>query len=371
MSFGDSMKRTILHADMNNFYASVECLYDPAIRNQPVAVCGSIENRHGIVLAKNNLAKKFGIKTGDVIWQAKQKCPKLVVVSPNYDRYLQFSQVAREIYLDYTDQVESFGLDECWLDVSGSTHMFGTGQKIADEIRARIKAELGVTASVGVSWNKIFAKLGSDMKKPDATTVITPQNYKHKVWPLAVTELLYVGRSTGKTLYKYGIKTIGELANTENTILKKILGINGVKLWAFANGLDNSPVTNVDTKPIIKSVGNSTTTPRDLTSDDDVKIVLYMLCESVAERLRELQTQCATVQISIRDYTLFAYERQQKLVYPTNLSDELFAAAFSLYQQHHVTGQAIRSLGVRACQLTPASIYTAYSFPKRKDYKTK
>jgi DNA polymerase-4 len=218
------MERVILHCDLNSFYASVECLYNPAIRNKPVAVCGRQDLRHGIVLTKNQVAKKFGIITGEAIWQAKQKCPQLVVVNPNYSLYLRFSKEAQELYSRYTDQIESFGIDECWLDVTGSIGLFGSGEMIATEIRERMKQELGITVSVGVSFNKIFAKLGSDLKKPDAVTIITKENYHQIVWPLPVEELLYVGRSTKRKLQNMAITTIGKLAAASPEALRKVLG---------------------------------------------------------------------------------------------------------------------------------------------------
>ncbi len=249
------MERVILHSDLNSFYASVECLYNPEIRDKPVAVGGSVEHRHGIILTANPLAKKFyGLKVGEAIWQAKQKCPNLVVVPPNYSLYIRFSKEVREIYKNYTDLIESFGIDEAWLDVTESTKLFGTGEKIANEIRSRIRAELGITASIGVSYNKIFAKLGSDIKKPDATTVITQDNFMDVAWPLPVNDLLYVGRSTFKKLVNVGILTIGDLANSPLTFLKKLLGKWGEYLWTFANGYDSSPVVKLDHTGSIKGM---------------------------------------------------------------------------------------------------------------------
>ena len=345
-----AMERVILHSDLNNFYASVECLYHPQLRNKPVAVGGDTEKRHGIVLAKNYIAKKYGIQTGEALWQAKQKCHDIVFVPPDFERYLEFSRAAREIYLYYTDRVEAFGLDECWLDVTGSTNLFGDGRKIADEIRRKIKFELGVTASVGVSYNKIFSKLGSDMKKPDATTVISQNDVKHKVWPLPVGDLLYVGSATKRKLYGMGIRTIGDMANTDAGLLREKFGKIGYMLWLFANGRDSSPVENISAEEQIKSVGNSTTAPRDLKTDADVKIVLYLLCESVAARLREHHFKCSTIQISLRDNRLISFERQGKLAVESNVSDMLFHRAFRLYQENR-PHYPIRSVGVRACQL--------------------
>lgn len=345
------MTRVILHSDINNFYASVECLYNPALRSMPVAVGGDPELRHGIVLAKNNIAKKYGIKTGEALWQAKRRCPDLVFVPPHYDRYIRFSRMVREIYADYTDKIEPFGLDESWLDVTGSL-VYQDGKVIADKIRERIKFELGITASVGVSYNKIFAKLGSDMHKPDATTTITVADFKDKVWPLPVRELLYVGSSASRKLAGYGIHTIGALARTEPRLLKNWLGINGVMLWQFANGMDISPVSN-DSYPI-KSIGNSTTTPRDLVSYEDVKITIYMLAESVASRLRENGFICRTVQLYVRDNKLVSFERQAKLPEPSCVSDTIAHASMRLFDLNVNEPFAVRSLGVRACDLAPA-----------------
>lgn len=340
----------ILHSDLNNFYASVECLYRPELRDKPMAVGGEPEKRHGIILAKNYLAKSFGIKTGEAIWQARQKCPDLIVVPPNFALYLRFSKLVRNIYYNYTDQVEPFGLDEAWLDVSGS-NIFGDGVSIADKIRERIKSELGVTASVGVSFNKVFAKLGSDMKKPDATTVITRDNYKSKIWHLPASDLLYVGPATSRKLTRYGINTIGDLALANLDLLHNMLGKWGGVLWAFANGYDKSPVMPMGEESIIKSVGNSTTTPRDLQNDEDVEKILMILCESIAARLREQGFKCRTVQIHIRDNNLYSFTFQGKLSQPTNLATELLAKAIGLFKANYLWLQPIRSLGVRGCDL--------------------
>ena len=346
------MERIILHSDMNNFYASVECLYHPELRGKPVAVAGDPEARHGIVLAKNYPAKACGVQTGDPLWMARQKCPDIVFTPPHYDRYMQFSTAAREIYSEYTDQVEPYGLDECWLDVTGSIALFGDGRAIADELRRRIRQELGVTASVGVSYNKIFAKLGSDMKKPDATTVITSERFKEIVWPLPVSDLLYVGRATHAKLKRYCIKTIGDLAAADQRFLQRLLGQNGMMLWCFANGLDTSPVSNIGAKSLIHSIGNSTTAPRDLVTDEDIKITLYVLCESVSARMREYDFVCDTVQLGVRDNELQSYERQGKLPYPNRTAKALFEKAFELYKRNHLSGKPVRSLSVRACRLS-------------------
>ena len=266
------MQRVILHCDMNNFYASVECMLNPELKNKPVAVCGSVEERHGIVLAKNYAAKAFGVSTGEAIWQAKQKCRNLVVVPPHFEEYIKYSKLARNVYQRYTDQVESYGIDECWLDVTGSSSLKGDGLLIAQEISRRMKSELGITVSVGVSLNKIFAKLGSDYKKPDAITTMYKSEYKQKAWSLPVADLLYVGKSTNRKLALFGIKTIGDLARADEDVLNSHLGKMGSILWSFANGYDDSPVKLENTHAPIKSVGNSTTTPKDL--PESVKFIL-------------------------------------------------------------------------------------------------
>ena len=344
------MERTILHSDLNNFYASVECLYRPQLRNVPVAVAGDQEARHGIVLAKNEAAKRCGVKTGNPLWLARQKCKDIVFIPPHHDEYMKFSRLAREIYSEYTDQVESFGLDECWLDVSGSAALFGNGKMIANTIRERIKNELGLTVSIGVSYNKIFAKLGSDLKKPDATTVIRRENFKEIVWPLPVSELLYVGASTKSRLHRCGVETIGALAQSDVTFLESLLGKNGRMLWMFANGLDTSPVSNVGAKSLVKSIGNSTTTSHDLISDESIRIVLYSLCECVSARMRECGFICKTVQVGIRDNNLHWIERQGALSIPNRTASSLFKKAYALVCSNR-TGNPIRSLSVRACDL--------------------
>ena len=343
-------KRIILHSDLNNFYASVECLYHPEYRGKPLAVLGDPEARHGIVLAKNYEAKSRDVRTGDPKWMAEQKCPGIVFVPPHYELYMKHSRLVRQIYSEYTDQVEPYGLDECWLDVTGSTRLFGSGEEIADKIRKRVKSELGVSVSVGVSFNKIFAKLGSDLKKPDATTVIECDRFKEVVWPLLVKELLYVGRATHNKLKRRGIFTIGDLANANPESLKFWLGKMGIVLWQFANGLDTSPVSNIGAKSLIKTVGNSTTAPRDLISDEDIRIILTVLCESVSARLREYGFICRTVQLGIRDNELEWIERQGKLEIPNRTAKSIFELSFALYKKH-ANGRPVRSLSVRACDL--------------------
>ena len=347
------MERVILHSDLNNFYASVECLYHPQLRDKPVVVGGDEEARHGIVLAKNQIAKAYGIKTGDVLWEARRKCPGLVSVPANFELYLKFSKKVREIYADYTDLIEPFGIDENWLDVTGSLGLYGSGENIADAIRKRVYEELGVTVSVGVSFNKIFAKLGSDMKKPNATTIITKENYPSAIWQLPASDLLYVGRSTEKKLSAMCVHTIGDLARCDVNLLHKRLGVWGIMLHRFANGEDHSPVAKREAESCIKSVGNSTTAPRDLTTPEDVKAVFYMLAESVAARLRGYGLKCTGVQIYIRDKDLISCERQAKLAFPSCLTSEIAEKAMEIFTSKYHMSKALRSIGVRGIYLVP------------------
>ena len=350
------MARHVLHVDMNAFYASVECQRRPELRKKPVAVCGDPEARHGIVLTANYVAKPKGVKTGMAIWQAKQVCPDLVVLPADMGEYIRISRMAREIYERYTDQIEPFGLDESWLDVTGSTELFGSAMDIAQEISDRIKFELGITASIGVSDNKITAKLGSDYQKPDAITRIERDNYKDIVYPLPVGELLYVGPATERKLRSIGIKTIGQLAQSSPDLLEYKLGKMGMILHTFANGLDVSPVQRSDHIRAIKSVGNSATTPRDLVNDDDVRLMLYLLAESVACRMRELASKCTVVEVSVRDSELHWYSRQRKLAVPTCSSAEIAEVAFDLFHRSYPWTHPVRSIGVRGAGLVDGSV---------------
>ena len=347
--------RTILHSDMNNCYASIELLHHPELRGRPLAVGGDPEARHGIVLAKDQLAKKSGVKTGMALWQARQVCPNIIFVPPHMDLYLRFSRLAHEIYADYTDQQEAFGVDESWLDVTGSASCKGDGELIAKEISDRIKFELGITVSIGVSWNKIFAKFGSDYKKPDAITVITKENYRDIIWPQPVEDLLYVGSATKRKLNGYGITTIGQLAQTDPELLHRWLGKMGYVLSMFANGEDRTPVSHEAYSAPIKSIGNSTTTPRDLINEDDVRIIAYVLAESVAARLRENNFKCKTVEISVRDNELYSFTRQMKINQPTDLTAEIAENAMRLFHENYHWHKPIRSIGVRACDLISAA----------------
>ena len=333
----------------------------PELRDKPLAVCGSQEERHGIVLAANYIAKPYGVNTGMAVWQARQRCPHLVMLPPDMGEYIRFSQMAREIYEDYTDQIEPFGLDENWLDVTGSVGMFGSPMTIAREISDRMKFELGITCSIGVADNKITAKLGSDYKKPDAITRIERDNYREVVYPLPVEDLLYVGPATSKKLRGLGISTIGGLAQAPLDTLTRKLGKMGTVLQTFALGLDPSPVQKSSHIPNIKSVGNSATTPRDMTCDSDVELMLLLLAESVASRMRELASRCTVVEVYIRDVELNSFCRQRKLEVPTCSSDEIAQTACDLFRQNYRWVRPLRSIGVRGAGLVEATAGTQLS----------
>lgn len=343
--------RVILHSDINSCYASIEHLHHPELSGKPLAVGGDPEKRHGIVLTADYMAKKRGVKTGMALWQAKQVCPEITFISPRMDLYLRFSRMAHEICGEYTDLQEPYGIDESWLDVTNSCSLKGDGYQIAQEISNRMKKELGITVSVGVSFNKIFAKLGSDYKKPDAITTMYESEFRMKVWELPVSDLLYVGRSTNKKLESLGIRTIGGLAQMDEKILQSRLGKMGAVLWAFANGYDDSPVKRENTSAPIKSIGNSTTTPKELETDEDVKIMLYILSESVAARLRENGFRCRTVEISIRDNELYSFTRQCKLDNASNITGEIASMAYRLFKANYRWDKPIRSVGVRGADL--------------------
>ena len=362
--------RKILHSDCNSFYASVECLYRPEIRNKPVAVGGDPENRHGIILTRNDIAKKCGVKTAQPIWQAKQACPELVVVPPNFRLYTRFSKMAREIYLDYTSRVEPFGLDEAWLDVTGNIGVNDNGFDVAKHISKRIKNELGITVSIGVSYNKVFAKLGSDYKKPDAITQITKENFKRIAWSLPADNMLYVGRATMNKLLTMGVYTIGDLANTPITLLRKQFGKWGDILYSFSNGYDSSPVKEYNETSEVKSIGNSTTAPRDLTSEKDVDIVMSVLCDSVGRRMRSMGVKGRTISISVRDCRLISFTRQKKLETGTNITSDLRKHSMELFRTSYDWSNPIRSIGVTVSELTGTDFYDQLNFfedPKKTE----
>ncbi len=360
--------RCILHSDLNNFYASVEMLRHPELREVPLAVCGSFEDRHGVVLAKNMLAKSAGVKTGEPFFQAKKKCPQLVSVPADFPAYLSVSQAVREIYARFTDRIEPFGIDECWLDVTGSRLLFGTGRQIAERIRLAVKNEIGVTVSVGVSFNKIFAKLGSDMKKPDAVTEITPENYKETAWKLPASDLLYVGNATARKLSVLGIATIGDLALKEEGVLTRELGKWGKLLHDYAAGEDRSPVALAGAGREIKSVGNSLTCYRDLTTEEDVHLLFLLLADSVAARLSEKKLgRAATVKISVTDSELNHFGKQGKPARPTRNAAVIASCAMALFRSVYPWEHPVRAVGIAVCDFAEAEQLTLFGDAEEED----
>ena len=343
------MDRVILHCDLNNFFASVSLLYSQTLLSEPVAVAGSVENRHGIILAKNEIAKKYGVKTAEPKFKAKQKCPNLFILPPMYDKYEEFSKKAQEIYRRYTDMVEPFGMDECWLDVTGSNLLFGDGKTIGNRIREDIKRELGITASVGVSFNKVFAKLGSDMKKPDALTEITKENFKEKVYPLPVSDLLFVGKSTADILRRRGIFTIGDLSRVEENTIKKLLGKNGVLLRQNALGEDNSPVCTPKKTDLPKSIGRSRTLSFDLETEKEVWGEFLLYAEEIAQKLREKELYAYGVQITIRNTDLTSKEFASHIDSGTQTGITLAREAMRLFRLNG--SLPCRNVGLRAIHL--------------------
>ena len=349
------MDRVILHCDLNSFYASVELLDHPELKKLPVAVCGDPSSRHGIILAKNDPAKGFGVRTAETIWQARKKCPELILLPPHHRLYREYSRKVNAIYDEYTDLVEPFGIDESWLDITGSMHLFGgDARAIADGIRRRISGELGLTLSVGVSFNKVFAKLGSDYRKPDATTVIAPEGWQAIVWPLPLSSLLYAGPAAQRALGQYGIRTIGELAAAEPALPERLLGKLGRQLWNFANGRDGSPVRPQHEKEPVKSVGNSFTFRENLTTREQVVQGMSLLCDSVASRLRQQGLYCGAVQVGLRDPAFRNLSRQKHLSGSTHSMRELLRAAMELADSCWNMASPVRALTVTAIYLIPA-----------------
>ncbi|MCI5970363.1 MAG: DNA polymerase IV [Oscillospiraceae bacterium] len=342
----NNFDRVILHCDLNSFFASVECLDLPHLKNVPMAVAGNTEDRHGIILAKNEAAKKFNVKTAETIWQAKLKCPNLVTVPPHFEKYKYYSDKINEIYYEYTDMGEPFSIDESWLDVTGSQNLFGTGYEIAQKISNEIKEKTHLTVSIGVSFNKIFAKLGSDYKKPDAITVISKENYKDVVFPLPASDMLFVGRATLSQLEKVGIRTIGDIANSQKSTLVKLLGKMGETLYICANGLDTSPVVTEREKE--KSIGNGHTFKRNLIGEEDVKKALTFICDTVSTRLRKKGYKCKNVCVTIKDTDLKSISRRKKIDFYTNTERDLFETAFKIISENWNFENPIRMLTVTA-----------------------
>ena len=344
--------RVILHCDMNGFFASVELLSHPELRDRPMAVCGSPDKRHGIILAKNEPAKKAGVVTAETVWQALKKCPDLQFVPPHMSKYKHYSRLINEIYQRFTDMVEPFSIDESWLDVTASQSLFGSGREIADTIRETVKKELGLTLSAGVSFNKIFAKMGSEYKKPDATTLITRENYKDILWPLPARDMFFVGKATAQKLAAAGISTIGDIAVTSPDFLESMLGKQGRQLWGYTNGLDNSPVARTSEGEKIKPVGNGVTFTRDLITEDDIITAVTSLSDTVAGRLRRYGMKACGVKVDIKDPYFKVISRQKQLFSPTNLAGELAKNALDIIHSSWKSGSPIRMLTITGINLT-------------------
>lgn len=307
---------------------------NPCLKGFCIAVTGDKDMRHGIVLAKSNEAKAMGVKTAEAIWQARQKCPDIICVPPHYDAYVEYSKKVKEIYNQYSDRVEPFSLDECWIDVTDSMNLFGDGKKIADEIRERIKNEIGLTISVGVSFTKSFAKLGSDMKKPDATTVISKENFRSTVWNLDVGDMIMIGRKTAEKLHKYNIFTIGQLAKADDELIKSVFGVNGIKIIDAANGRDLSPVAKATDEREVKSVGHGTTALKDVETYEDASAIIYFLCEMVSTRMRRYNVYGKTVSLDLRDNRLEHVTRQKPLPRLTFVTKDIAKAAVELLKEN-------------------------------------
>ena len=354
---GQPKDRVILHVDMDGFFAAVEALSHPEVDGKPMAVAGDPENRRGIILAKNQLAKKAGVKTAEPIWQALRKCPGLILLPPHHNLYSDYCEKANAIYERFTDRVERAGIDESYLDITGTPKLreHGDGGGVADEIRDTIRSELKLTVSVGVSFCKIFAKLGSDLNKPDGTSVITRENFKELLYSLPVGAMMSVGKVTEQTLSRIGIKTIGQMAALGEDVLVGALGKHGAALYRYSQGLDDEPVLRSEEQEDIKSVGNGMTFRRDLVSREDIKLGLRSLCETVGSRLRKHGKKCYGVQVSIKDPELKVIDRQSQLPNPTNLSKTLYETALSIVERSWKIGKPIRLLTVTAINLTDES----------------
>lgn len=358
------VEKVILHCDCNNFFASVEASMFPELNNYAFAVCGDPEYRHGIILAKNEKAKKYGVQTAEPIWKAKSKCKNLVLVKPHYEKYREYSKKIFEIYCRYTDLVEPFGMDECWLDVTGSQKLFGSGEKIANELREVIKRDVGVTISVGVSFNKIFAKMGSDYKKPDAVTVITKDNFKSLLYPLPAGELFTVGKKASDKLKNVGINTIGDIAEIGEGILENLLGVQGKVIFQYANGYDYSKVNHFQYRDAYKSIGNGMTFKTDLKTWADVRTCVFFLSDKVSARLRKHDVACAGLQVGIRDTSLKTIMRSCSLDSPTDLAYDLAEIALKLIEENvDVEENPIRALSITGTKLLDSySLFSQVSF---------
>ncbi len=355
--------RWILHCDCNSFFASVELLDHPELQHLPVAVCGDPESRHGIILAKNEHAKRFGIQTAETLWQARKKCPNLQTLPAHHEKYKHWCNIINEIDCEYTTRVEPFSVDESWLDITNVWHLYASSPKaMGDLVRERVKRETGLCISVGVSFNKIFAKMGSDYKKPDATTLISPENFKELLWGMPAREMIYVGKNTAQKLASFGVHTIGALAAADPADLTALLGKSGAELSRYARGEDAAPVCRWGEGEPIKSIGSGVTFKRNLITDADIKTGLSSLAEEVGFRLRKNGMYASAVQITIKDTNLKSFTRQKQLPFSSHLSQEIEDAAYALVRANWRIGTPIRMLTVTALGLTTEPFAVQQSF---------
>lgn len=366
------LERIIIHSDMNSCYASIECSLNPDLKGKPMAVGGNEASRHGIILAKSEQAKKFGIKTGETLWQARQKCPELIIVEPHYNIYKEYSRKAHEIYARYTDLIEPMGLDEVWCDLTGSITVFGSAHNIIREIMDSFKRELDITVSIGLSFNKIFAKLGSDLAGRDEFYEITKEDYKEKVWRLPVSDLFGIGRKTAQKLEGYGVITIGDLANCSEMWLKKVFGVSGTDMWISANGLNSDKVDRDDYNAPLKSIGHGITCKKNLEDNEEVWKVFLYLSQNVSKRLRAEKMKATGVQISVRDSMFSTKQFQCQLTRETQSAFEIARHATTLFTENYTWKKSVRALTVRAINLIENSyceqldFYTDYEKEERQ-----
>lgn len=355
------MKKTIFHIDANSAYLSWEAVYrlqqgdSLDIRTIPSVVGGDPKTRHGIVLAKSIAAKPFKIQTGESLFSALKKCPSLYIVSPTYNLYMKCSNAMVEVLKDYSPIIQRFSVDEVFLDYTGMEKHFGEAEVAAYIMKERIKKELGFTVSIGISSNKLLAKMGSDLKKPDAVTTLFPEEIPKKMWNLPVEDLFMVGRATAPKLYKLGIFTIGDLANYDMELLKYKLKSHGEVIWKYANGIENSEV-RASTHLNMKGIGNSSTISFDVVDRLTAHRILLSLTESVSMRLRDAKYLCQLVSVSIKNSEFISYSHQKKLYYATDSTNEIFNICKTLFDELW-QGESIRHLGVRVSELCSNEFY--------------
>lgn len=341
---------------MNSFFCSVELLEHPELAGKPVAVAGCADDRHGIILAKNQLAKSFGVVTPETIISAKRKCPELVLLQPHHKKYEHYCHVINDIYLRYTDMVEPFSIDESWLDVTGSLKLFKkTAKELADEIRETVFKETGLSLSAGVSFNKVFAKMGSDYKKPYATTEITRDNFRELLWPLPAGDLFFVGKSSASKLSQMGIHTIGDIANADIRLLESVFGKHGAQMQADALGLDESEVSRWGEYSESKSVGHGVTFKRNISGEDEIRTAVKAISTRVAERLRKYSYKCQGVKVEIKDPNFITISRQRQLIEPSDLASDIAECAMDLIKENWIINNPIRLITITGINILEAA----------------